>query len=128
MRMAWILVIEDDDQIRALLRQILKKEGHEVLEAHEGKKGLRMYRENRPDLVITDMIMPGKDGVETIRELRRWNPDVRIIVVSGGGLISSDFYLDLARRMGVFLTVNKPFTRTEILNAVNRLLQNEGER
>ena len=126
--MARILVIEDDDQIRALLRQILKREGHDVLEAPEGKKGLKIFMENKPDLVITDMIMPGKDGVETIRELRRGNPDVRIIAVSGGGLISSDFYLDLARRMGAVLAVNKPFTRMEILDAVNRLLQNEGER
>jgi len=122
--MAHILVIEDDEQIRVLLRQILEQEGHEVLEAPEGDKGLKIYRENLPDIVITDLIMPGKEGLETIRELREVNPDVRILAVSGGGKISPDLYLDLARRLGAFLTLKKPFTRMEILGAVDLLVQN----
>jgi len=124
MSMAHILVIEDDEQIRVLLRQILEREGHEVLEAPEGDKGLKIYRENLPDIVITDLLMPGKEGLETIRELREVNPDVRIIAVSGGGQISPDLYLDLARKLGAFLTLKKPFTRMEILGAVDLLLQN----
>ncbi|MGB2906425.1 MAG: response regulator [Candidatus Aminicenantaceae bacterium] len=121
--MASILVIEDDEQIRALLKQILERAGHEVLEAPDGNKGLRIYRKNLPDLIITDIIMPEKDGLETIRELRKMNPDVKIIAVSGGGFIHSDYYLDMAKRFGAFSILAKPFTPAEVLNAVNQLLQ-----
>lgn len=86
--MTRILVIDDEPQVRAMLRQMLEREGYEVVEAEEGEEGMRRYREQPVDLVITDILMPQKEGIETIRALRRTNPGVKIIAISGGGRMS----------------------------------------
>src|SRR5688572_234064 len=80
-----ILVIDDDEQVRALLYEILDRAGFKVVEATNGVEGLKLYRAQPADLVITDLIMPEKEGVETILELRREFPDVRVVAISGGG-------------------------------------------
>ncbi len=85
-----ILVIEDEIQVRRLTRQMLELEGFEVLEAGDGDTGLQMFAENSIDLVITDIIMPGKEGIETILELKQKRPDIKIIAISGGGRIGPD--------------------------------------
>jgi len=82
--MSRILVTDDEDQIRAMLRHALESSGHEVLEANNGEEGVRIYQKQPADLVITDILMPEKEGLESIRELRRLNPAVRIIAISGG--------------------------------------------
>jgi len=82
---ACILVIEDDVQVRALLKKLLESEGYTVLEAENGNIGIRLYHENSVDVVITDLIMPEKEGIETIRELRKIAPQIKIIAISGGG-------------------------------------------
>ncbi len=120
--MATILVIEDDEQIRSLIKQILEKEGHYVLLASEGEKGLALYKENMPDLVVTDIVMPGKEGLSTIIDLKRKNPDVKIIAISGGGKVSPKLYLNLAWKFGALVTLEKPFTRMEIINTVKMML------
>jgi len=88
--MARILVIDDDIQILEMLGQTLEREGYEVVDALDGKEGMRLYREAPTDLVITDIVMPEKEGVETIMELKRDFPDVKIIAMSGGGQINSE--------------------------------------
>jgi DNA-binding response OmpR family regulator len=120
--MAKILVIEDDEQIRSLIKQILEKEGHYIFIAPEGEKGLALYKDKLPDLVITDIVMPGKEGLETIMELKSINPDTKIIAISGGGKVSPETYLDLAKKFGAIVALKKPFTRLEITNSVNMLL------
>jgi len=83
--MARILLIDDDAPVRRTLRKMLERQGYEVEEAPDGKAGLTLYQENPADLIITDLIMPEMEGIETIMELRRRFPDVKIIAMSGGG-------------------------------------------
>ena len=120
--MARILIIDDDEQILAMLRQTLEREGYEVVDASDGKEGLRRYRENPTDLIITDLIMPEKEGIETILELRRDFPDVKIIAISGGGRIDPGQYLSIAKSFGAQYTFAKPIERKELLKAVRELL------
>jgi DNA-binding NtrC family response regulator len=82
---ARILVIDDDEQILRTLHQVLEMEGHEVLDAPNGKEGMRIFEEHGADLVVTDIVMPEKEGIETIKELHEGNPDLKIIAISGGG-------------------------------------------
>lgn len=123
MKMAGILIIDDDVQILNMLRQTLECEGYDVLEASNGKQGIKLYRENPADLIITDIIMPEKDGIETILELKRDYPDVKIIAISGGGRINPEDYLDIAKKLGAHRIFAKPVERKELLNAVRDLLQ-----
>lgn len=120
--MARILVIDDDDQIRRTLCHVLEIEGHEVVNASNGKEGIRLFKENGADLIIADIIMPEKEGLETIMELRRDFPDVRIIAISGGGQVAPEPYLVLAKQLGASRTLAKPFEREELLEAVQALL------
>jgi len=117
-----ILVIEDDEQMCSMLKRVLENAGYTVIDAPDGKAGMKLYRENGADLVITDLIMPEKEGIETIRELKQDNPDVKIIAISGGGIIKSEDYLQIAERLGVQRTLAKPFKNEEILEAVNELI------
>jgi YesN/AraC family two-component response regulator len=120
--MSSILIIDDDAQILKMLRQILEREKYHVTEASNGKQGLRLYRENPADLVITDIIMPEKEGIEIIIELKRDYPDVKIIAISGGGRINPDDYLDIAKKLGANRIFAKPVERKELLHAVRELL------
>ena len=120
--MSSILIIDDDPQILKMLRQILEREGYEVTEASNGKQGVRLYRKNPADLVITDIIMPEKEGIEIIIELKRDYPDVKIIAISGGGRINPEDYLDIAKKLGAHRIFSKPVERKELLNAVRELI------
>ena len=121
--MAHILIIDDDAQLLAMLRQTLERDGYEVVEASDGEEGLRRYRENPTDLIITDLIMPEKEGIETIIEIRRDFPDVKIIAISGGGRVDPGQYLSIAKSFGAQYTFAKPIERKELLKAVRELLQ-----
>lgn len=123
--MGRILIIDDDVQILNMLRQILEREGYEVVSAINGNEGIRLYREKPTDLIITDLIMPEKEGIETITELRRDFPDVKIIAISGGGRIAPEVYLRMARSLGALRTFTKPIERKEIIETVQELLHNE---
>ena len=118
-----ILVIDDDEIIRELLRAILEREGYLVFEAPDGGEGLKQFTETPTDLVITDLIMPGKEGIETIRDLRRKFQDVKIIAVSGGGRIGPDCYLKMAKGVGALRTLSKPFDRKVLLKAVEEIIE-----
>jgi len=121
-KMALILVIDDEEGMRALLRGLLEKEGHKVLEAPDGMAGIRLYQENRPDLVITDIFMPEKEGTQTILELRKNNPNVKIIAISGGELAARIDVLGTAKIFGALRVLTKPFRLEDMRQAVKELL------
>ncbi len=120
--MAKILIIDDDSEIRVMLRQLFEREGFEVMDASDGKEGIRLYRENPADLIISDLIMPGKEGLETIRELKKEYPNVKIIAMSGGGRANPDGYLDLAKKLGAIQTFEKPIRKEELLKSIHNLI------
>lgn len=120
--MARILVIDDDHGIRALLRDILEPEGHQVMDAPNGRIGVRLCQQHRFDLVITDMLMPEGEGIETIGELRERSPAIRILAMSGGGARGNLSILADAKRFGATLTIPKPFGHGELLGAVTAAL------
>jgi CheY-like chemotaxis protein len=117
-----ILIVDDDEKVRTMLQQSLEREGYKVLAAEDGEEGLKIFRKNEPDLIITDLVMPEKEGLETILELRRDYPDIKIIAISGGGRFNPKYYLDLAEKFGAQYTLYKPFERDELLKAVQDLL------
>ena len=117
-----ILVIDDDVEFRQMLAKMLERAGYEVTEAANGREGMRLFREAPSELVITDILMPEQDGVETVIELKREFADTGIIAISGGGQIDSKEYLRMAERLGVTHTLSKPFGREELLDAVKELL------
>ncbi len=120
-----ILIIDDEPQIRSLLTLILEREGFNVIVASDGKEGIKLFQEEKPDIVITDLIMPGKEGIETIRELKKENPILPIIAMSGGGRNAPDSYLQMAKLLGANAVFEKPFEKEVFLNAVKKFLGNE---
>ena len=123
--MAVILLIEDDAPVRTIIRRMLERRGHDVIEAPDGDTGIELYSDNSTDLVITDIIMPKKEGLETIKEIRRIDPDVKIIAISGGGKVRGSYYLDLAVKFGAKRTFEKPFTWKELTDTVAELLSED---
>jgi len=120
--MALILIIDDETKIREVLRQILERAGYEVMEASDGREGINLYRERQADLIITDIVMPKKDGLETITDLRIEFPGSKIIAISGGGRLDPKPYLELAEGFGADRLLTKPFGHEELLEAVQDLL------
>jgi len=104
------------------LRKLLEGNGHEVHDASDGGKGLDKFNSDDFDLVITDIVMPGLEGLSFIRELRRVDPETKIIAISGGGRIGPDTYLPLAEDLGAFLSFAKPFKNKELLDGVAEAL------
>ena len=121
--MARILVIDDDEQVLDMLYESLTREGYDVLKASNGEQGLKLYREESVDLIITDLIMPKKEGIETIIELRQDFPDVKIIAISGGGRTGTKDYLHMAKIFGVQRTFTKPVAREQLLEAIKELIK-----
>lgn len=117
-----ILVVDDDEGVRDYLRSILEREGYEVADAVDGESAVERFRESSADLIITDIIMPGKEGIELILDIRKDHPNVPIIAISGGGRISPDDYLKTAELIGAQRSIAKPIERAEILGAVRDLL------
>ena len=120
-----ILVIDDEPSALDVLQKILEGEGYEVLVAANGLDGVALFRQQPCDLVITDMVMPVKDGLQTILELRDEAPDLPIIAISGGGVISKERYLTVAGYLDRVITIAKPFTVLEIVTAAARLLNDQ---
>jgi CheY-like chemotaxis protein len=118
-----ILIIDDNTQLRQLLRQILEREGYEVIDAKDSKSGTKLYRQTLTDLVITDVAMPDKDGIEILRELKRDFPDVKIIATTGDSqTLSAQYYLSAMKALGAERAFTQPFGRKELLNTVHELL------
>lgn len=120
--MTRILLVEDDPQVRSMMSETLTQEGYAVDEAINGKEAVAHFRETPADLVITDIIMPEQDGVETIHTLRREFPDVNIIAISGGSAnIRGEYLLGTANALGAVKTFNKPVDMAELLNTIKEL-------
>lgn len=114
-----ILVVEDDEHVRYMVEKILDIEGHRVTTAENGKQAISAVESDPTlELIITDLIMPEKEGMETIQEIKTGRPDIKIIAISGGGRIMAQDYLDTAKILGADYTLKKPFKRQDILNAV----------
>ena len=116
------MVIDDEEAVRELLRDVLAQEGHEVVVAPDGRSGSALYRERPCDLVITDIFMPEQEGLETIRELRREFPGVKIIAISGAAGQGFDA-LYAARKLGARRTLTKPFDLEAFVGAVKEVLE-----
>jgi two-component system, chemotaxis family, chemotaxis protein CheY len=115
---SYILVIDDDAMVRQALARILKGQGYEVECAVEGHQGLEAFRRRRPDLVISDIVMPEMEGIQTIMELRILSRDCPIIAISGGGRFGKVDFLDVAKQLGANATLAKPFETEELLQTV----------
>ncbi len=116
-----ILVIDDEHMIRIMLRKILEKAGYAVEEAANGNEGIRVFEEKGADVIITDLVMPDKEGIETIMELKKKHPDIRIIAISGGGRAKPENYLAIAKAMGIRHAFAKPVEKEDLLKAVAEL-------
>jgi DNA-binding response OmpR family regulator len=114
-----VLLIEDDDDLRKILRLMLQKLGCEVLEARNGKEGLALFRDAGADVVLTDLIMPEKEGLETIRELKRNWPTLNILAMSGGGRSNARDNLKMAKYLGASVVLAKPFSSEELAKALD---------
>ncbi|MBI3886268.1 MAG: response regulator [Opitutae bacterium] len=123
--MARILLIEDDGLLRQVIATALAGEGHTVRQAEDGVEGLACFRAGHFDLVITDLIMPRKEGIETIAELRQANPHLPILAISGAAQ-NSGLYLTLARQLGARRTLQKPFDFITLTRTVADLLAEAG--
>lgn len=119
-----ILVIDDDEQMRTLLRQVIEWAGYEVFEAGDGREGMLKQRQYKADLVITDLIMPEQEGLETITTLKQEFPGVRIIAISGGGRIGPEAYLPAAKELGADRVFSKPFDIKDLADTIKELLNN----
>lgn len=120
--MARILVIDDDPSILAMLKKMLEKAGHQVDTANNGREGLEMIEECPPDLLVTDIVMPEKEGLELIFYLRKKNPGLKIIAISGGGRYNYDGYLTSAKHLGASLIFQKPLIHKEFMTSLSNLL------
>lgn len=116
-----ILVIEDDTLTRITLCRIFMKMNYDVVEACNGLMGIKVFEREKPDLVITDLLMPDKEGLETILDLRAKNPSIKIIAMSGGGSTQNMSFLELAEKFGANYKLSKPFKPTDILDLVKKL-------
>jgi DNA-binding response OmpR family regulator len=118
---ARILVIDDDEQVRDMLEEMLESSGHEVVVASDGDTAIELQRSSRCDLVIADMFMPGRDGLDTIREIRAQDPSVKIVALSGGGGFRRFDVLAKAPESGATMTMTKPVDMEELVMAVREL-------
>jgi len=119
--MATILIIDDEEPIRALLRTTLEAAGHEVVEAANGRQGLELYRHRQTDLVITDIVMPELNGLDMLLELTREFLHAKVIAISGAG--EEKNVLDVAKLLGARRTFQKPFSLPQLLDAVRYELE-----
>lgn len=117
--MARILIIDDDAQTRKALRHVLEGARHDVVEAKNGRVGMSLYREKPANLVISDIIMPEVDGVETITALCKHDPNVKIVAISG----ADPAYLRAAGKLGASRVLAKPFGKSELLKVVREVLE-----
>lgn len=122
--MSRILVIDDDKYVRTSIRAVLEGVGHEVSDAGDADVGLGMQRSNPFELAIVDLVMPKKEGLETIRELKRDYPNLPIIAISGGGDIVRKNYVQAAELFGAMATLEKPFDGDELLSTVANVISN----
>lgn len=119
-----VLLVDDDKLVRDMLQQMLEKENYIVKSAADGNEAIRMFSKINPDLVITDIIMPEREGIELIQIFLREKPSVKILAISGGALnIDSQSTLKMAKALGAHKVLSKPLLRDEFIKAVSILLE-----
>jgi DNA-binding response OmpR family regulator len=118
-----ILVIEDNLIVRNTVMRILQSAGYRVVTAGDGLEGFDIFRKERPDLVVTDIIMPQQEGIATIRQILAERPGTKIIAISGGGRIGNTDFLQIARKMGAADVLQKPFDPDDLLGRINNCLK-----
>lgn len=122
-KMAKILIVDDDSQLRTMLKQLLEGNNYDVIDSGDGEEALRILKKDKFNLIITDLIMPEKDGMSLILELRRDYPEMQIIAISGGARhIDPQNPLQIAKKLGAQYTLTKPFKLSELLEAVRKLV------
>ena len=117
-----ILIIEDNENMLQMMCDLLGRSGYAVFSAADGVQGLKAFHAHSPALVITDIIMPDKEGLEVIMELTKQQPRPKIIAISGGGILEPQTYLSLARKLGADHALAKPFRPAELLTLIEKLL------
>lgn len=121
--MAKILVVDDEDSVRFVIKETLEQERHEVVEARTGNEALEVFERKPAELVITDLVMPDKNGIDLILELKNRYPNVRILAISGGGGLNGRFdYIPIAELIGARSVMRKPFNIIELKQTVKELL------
>jgi CheY-like chemotaxis protein len=118
-----VLIIEDDEFVQKMLKQTFERAGYQVATASNGRIGLKLCQGNLFDVVITDLIMPEMEGIETISKLRAGNPNVPVIAISGGGRNKANGYLEIAKKLGAKKTFTKPVDRQKLLATVKELTE-----
>ncbi len=120
--MVKILIIDDEAPVRKMLKKLFEKNDYAVTEATNGRHGVELFKAHHFDLIITDLIMPEKDGLDTIGKIKELDPDVKIIAISGGGRDDPEMYLDFALEFGAVRTFAKPFDNDILLSTIKELL------
>lgn len=123
--MATILLVEDDDLVKDMLAQVLERASHSVIRAHDGEEAAELLKNTRPDIIVTDIIMPKKSGITLISEIKNKHPDMEIIAISGGGRLDPIGYLDLSESLGATVSFEKPIDNAALLMAIDLLLQGD---
>ncbi len=123
-----ILIIDDDELLRAMLRTGLTEAGFNVITAEDGNTGIEQYRKNLPDVVLLDIIMLGKEGIETLIQLKQEYPDSKVITMSGGGMVHPSSYLLASKFLGAELTLEKPFNLRDLIAAIHSMCGQEGSK
>lgn len=125
--MAKILLVEDDNLVRDMLTQVLQRADHQVVVATNGEEATEYLRKEKPDIMVTDIIMPKKSGITLISEVKSRHPDLEIIAISGGGRLDPTGYLDLSESLGASVSFEKPIDNTALLMAIDLLLHGNKE-
>ena len=121
-----ILIVDDDARIRELFRMWLEREGFEIFEAENGRKGVEVQRKTPVDLLICDLIMPVQEGIETITQFTEEFPEIGIIAISGGGKIGPDSYLTVAAHLGAWRVFTKPVDMVSLVKTIKEWQQTRG--
>jgi len=119
---AKVLIIDDDPSARRMICRILTEAGHLAIDAEDGLDGVRRFRAEAPDLVVTDLIMPRQEGIQTIADIRASGDETPIIAISGGGAGAAELYLNMAEELGASAVLAKPFRPSDLLSLVDELL------
>ncbi len=122
-----ILVLDDDNDFREMICEMLTHEGHEVASAPDGRRGSKVMETFNPDLIITDILMPDQDGYEIIMKMNKEKPHVKVIAISGGGSLKPKGYLEIAGKLGAKRTLVKPFSRDELVLAIDGVFREKKE-
>jgi two-component system response regulator (stage 0 sporulation protein F) len=125
--MAKILLVEDDDLVRDMLAQVLKRASHDVVTATDGEQAAEILKKSKYDIMVTDIIMPKKSGITLISEVQNKHPKMDIIAISGGGRLDPMGYLDLSESLGATVSFEKPIDNSALLMAIDLLLHGKHE-